>query len=108
MQAYTRVKFFKHLDFISISAYYKMLSGKRGPSPTHKRTKEMFAARLRRLEKWRRQSNLEDKDVLIAEVGYQSKGKKEHILSSINTVSTFFVCEFFFRNTKLRISEIDD
>lgn len=69
-----RVKFFKYLDFISISAYYKMLPGRHGPSPSLARTRTMFEVRLKKLENWRKRAGLEKMNVLVAEVGWQSKG----------------------------------
>lgn len=73
-QTYRDVKFFKHLDIISISAYFRLEFNPKAKVPTYKDTVGRLNYRATRLQRWRQEKKLTDKMVLIAEVGYQSKG----------------------------------
>lgn len=62
------------VDIISISAYFSFLPGKRGHSPNMVATKKMWLDKAEYVNKWRLSNKLGGKQVLIAEVGAQSKG----------------------------------
>lgn len=72
--SYHNVKFFHQLDFISISAYFRLRQTKRPPYPNLQATKWLYQKEMNRLLTWRHRSGLTNKKVLFAEFGIQSKG----------------------------------
>lgn len=72
--SYWHVKFWRHLDLISISAYFRLISPDRTTIPDDHETMRLFEQRAKKLQKWRKSRNLQHLKVLVAEVGYQSKG----------------------------------
>lgn len=72
--SYFKVRFWKHLDFISIAAYFKLVPKTQKWIPNLRQTEKLFAARASRIQRWRRDTGLKNKGVLMAEVGFQSKG----------------------------------
>lgn len=73
-KSYFRVKFFPRLDFISISAYFRLRPTRRGPYPDLALTTRLYEREAQKIDLWRRRSGLSQKSVLIAEYGMQSKG----------------------------------
>ncbi|CAN8062605.1 unnamed protein product [Agarophyton chilense] len=72
--SYRRVNFWHRMDYISISAYFKFRGGVRGPSPTMNQTKLLWKNVADDINRWRMWNKFGHKQVLIAEVGAQSKG----------------------------------
>lgn len=72
--SYRKVKFFKQVTYIGISAYFPLLTGKRGRSPNLAKTKALWNARAREIYEWRMKNGLGSKKVLLGETGAQSKG----------------------------------
>eukprot|EP00178_Gracilaria_changii_P002847 TRINITY_DN1417_c0_g1_i2.p3 TRINITY_DN1417_c0_g1~~TRINITY_DN1417_c0_g1_i2.p3 ORF type:complete len:339 (+),score=66.13 TRINITY_DN1417_c0_g1_i2:161-1177(+) len=72
--SYRRVHFWHRMDYISISAYFKLMDGVRGASPDMNQTKAMWRSISDDILKWRVWRNFTHKQVLVAEVGAQSKG----------------------------------
>lgn len=72
--SFSRVRFWKYLDIISLSGYFRLLKGHRGYSPDMKTTKELWMRKARRVAKWRERSGHTNMQILIAEGGSMSKG----------------------------------
>lgn len=72
--SYFKVKFWHQLDFISLAAYFKLVPKTQKFVPSVQRTTKMIAYRAYRIQTFRRRAGLLKKGVLIAEVGFQSKG----------------------------------
>lgn len=82
IQSYTRAKFFHKLDLISLSAYFKLLPGRRGHSPSLLRSRQLYRRRVDKITRWLQWQDLTDKKVLVAEYGIQSKGKTQAIVNN--------------------------
>lgn len=74
-QSYNNVLFYDKLDFISLSAYFRLRKTRKGPYPDLEETKRLYQLQLNQLLAWRRNKKLEHKKIYIAEFGIQSKGK---------------------------------
>lgn len=74
MQSYFKVKFFDAVDFVSVSAYFRLLFTENAKVPSYEETLGMFNWRATRMQRWLKDAGLMEKGVLIAEVGFQSKG----------------------------------
>lgn len=85
-QSYHDVSFFHLLDFVSISAYFRLIFNETDPIPSPKQTKILFDRRLAKLNRWRLASGLSNKKVLVGEIGFQSKGK---VFQTTNTTQPF-------------------
>lgn len=73
--SFERVSFWDQLDFISLSAYFKLLDSlPNGTSPDLAQTKLLWQNQARAVLRWRNASGLNDKKILIAEAGAMSKG----------------------------------
>lgn len=79
MQAYKKVSFWDLVDYISISGYFKHLPGVKGYSPNMIQTKKMWKDIANEVNYWRLRNGFGKKQVIIAEVGVQSKGKLDLI-----------------------------
>lgn len=63
------------MDFISISAYFRLVEGgTHGNSPAMAATKQLWNVKADEIARWRRNTELTHKKVVIAEWGVQSKG----------------------------------
>lgn len=108
-QAYREVKFFKHLDIIGLSAYFRLEFNPKAKVPTYNDTLGRLNYRATRLQRWRKEKKLTDKMVLIAEVGYQSKGNFYHFLVIIFLscflvqIASFLLSSVHFLLTNLNI-----
>lgn len=98
-QSYFKVKFYPALDILSISAYFRLRSTRRGPYPNLALTRLLYEREARKIDIWRRRSGLAGKKVLIAEFGIQSKStfvSSFHFPILINGIKSFVL---FFRAT---------
>lgn len=74
LQSYFKIKFFHLLDVVSLSAYFRLLFTDKVKTPTLEQTIGLFKWRATRIQRWLQATGLTDKGVLVAEVGFQSKG----------------------------------
>lgn len=72
--SFDRVRFWDMLDFMSVSGYFKLVPGKQRYVPNFAQTVKLFEKKAGKIDRYLRRSKLTDKQVLIAEVGFQSKG----------------------------------
>ena len=61
------------MDYVSLSAYYALLTDDKGTAPSVEETIKLWDEKIDEVEEWREQ-NAPDKKVILAEIGYQSKG----------------------------------
>lgn len=73
--SFRKCTFWDAVDFISISGYFKLLPGVRGFSPNLEQTKTLWRKKADMVELWRQNAGLTNKKIIIAEVGFQSKGQ---------------------------------
>lgn len=66
------------MDFIAISAYFRLVKSESASVPGLKRTKALFEKKVKKIQRWRRREGLNHMDMLVAEVGFQSKGLLKH------------------------------
>lgn len=71
---FASVPFWRDLDLISVSGYFRLLKGMRGSSPSLKRTKLLWQRKADYVHRWLVKSRLDDMQVLLAEGGAMSKG----------------------------------
>lgn len=90
-KSYQLCRFFPRLDFISISAYFRLRNTPAGPYPDLEATKTLYEIEAQKIEAWRNIRGLTAKKVLFAEFGIQSKGKQ----AFTNFPLTFPVFLFF-------------
>lgn len=62
------------MDVISISAYFRLVKSESAAVPGLKQTRALFEKKVKKIQRWRRREGLNNMDVLVAEVGFQSKG----------------------------------
>lgn len=74
LQSYFKVKFFGSLDLVAVSAYFRTVFDAKAKEPNYDETVALFKWRATRMQRWLDVSGLSNKGVLIAEVGFQSKG----------------------------------
>lgn len=73
--SYRRIQFWKLLDFISISGYFKLLDKyDRANPPSVKRTMALWKKQADMVNAWRLKNKLGGRKVLLAEAGAMSKG----------------------------------
>lgn len=71
--SYTKVPFWGKLDYISLSAWFRLGDGR--PSPGMEETKRLWERKAQRVDAWRIRTGLKHKEVLLAEAGAMSKGE---------------------------------
>lgn len=71
---YDRVRFWNMLDFVSVAAYFILIPKKQYYVPNLKQSVKLFEKKAQKMDRFLRREKLEHKGVLIAEVGFQSKG----------------------------------
>lgn len=73
--SYNKVKFFGSLDFISLAGYFPLIGDKGIYAPGLKKTQQLWEGKAAEILSWRNANGLKGKKVVIAEVGFQARGK---------------------------------
>lgn len=88
--SYETVKFWKQLDFISVSVYFRFVKSPIGKPPNLAQTRALFDKRFDKLNRWRMRSGYGNKKVLVGEVGFQSKGLLLWEITDDSAIPIFF------------------